>query len=198
MNGPDVWLVRHGQTEWSVTGQHTGRTDLPLTEVGVQEAQAVAQVLSGLDFSLVLSSPRQRARVTAEIAGFEPEVDEDLAEWDYGDLEGLTTAQICDRFPGWTIWQGPWPGGEDAQAVTLRCDRVIDKMRRAPEGQRALVFAHGHILRALAARWVGCPVSHGRLFGLSTATVSVLGWEHAGPAVRHWNVPPPPRTLDGN
>ena len=190
MTGPALWLVRHGETQWSLSGQHTSRTDLPLTEQGRQEALSVRDMLAGRGFDLVFSSPMQRARMTAQLAGFEAEVDPDLSEWDYGDLEGLTTTQVRERHPGWTVWKGPWPGGEDDISVASRADRFLERVRALGPGRSALVFAHGHILRVLTARWTGCPPAYGRLFSLGTATVSVLGWEHGEPAVDHWNVPP--------
>jgi probable phosphoglycerate mutase len=125
---------------------------------------------------------------TAELAGFQPEIDDDLAEWDYGDLEGLTIDQIRARYPGWTVWTGPWPGGEQAGQVAVRADRVVQRALGLPDGTRALVFAHGHILRVLAARWLRLAGTEGRLFVLGTATVSELGWEHGQPAVQCWNM----------
>jgi probable phosphoglycerate mutase len=189
MNQPELWLVRHGETPWSRSGQHTSHTDLELTAKGRDEAMAVGRALGGRQFDLVTSSPMRRARATAELAGYQPELDPDLHEWDYGDLEGLTTPEIREQYPGWTIWKGPWPGGEDDKAVGARVDRFVDRVRDLGTGQRAVAFAHGHVLRAVAARWTACPVDHGRLFTLGTATLSVLGWEHGQPAVRHWNVP---------
>lgn len=147
-------------------------------------------LLASQDFALVESSPRQRALRTAQLAGFQPAVDEDLAEWDYGELEGLTAEEITSRYPGWTIWEGPWPGGERPEEVAARAERVAGRVLALPAGGKALVFAHGHILRALAACWLGRPIVDGRLFALGTATVSTLGWEHDQPAVHHWNVPP--------
>jgi broad specificity phosphatase PhoE len=189
---PQLWLVRHGETEWSALARHTSRTDLPLTPEGEREASALRGALDPGAFSLVLSSPRHRALETARLAGFEPEVDPDLAEWDYGSLEGLTTAQIRADYPGWSIWRGPWPGGETDTQVGARVDRVIARARHLADGQRALVFAHGHVLRALTARWLQLEVAGGRLFILHTATLGVLGWEHGAPAVDRWNVPPAP------
>lgn len=186
---PGLWLVRHGQTEWSATGRHTSRTDVPLTPDGEEEALSLSGALRSRSFDLVLSSPRQRALRTAEQAGFRPEIDEDLAEWDYGELEGLTIEQIRARYPGWTIWAGPWPGGEQAAQVSVRADRVVRRALRLPGGARTLVFAHGHILRVLAARWLGLAGTEGRLLVLGTATVSELGWEHDQPAVQCWNMP---------
>jgi broad specificity phosphatase PhoE len=186
---PGLWLVRHGQTEWSVTGQHTSFTDIPLTAGGEEEARRLSAALRARSFDLVLSSPRQRALRTAELAGFRSEIDEDLAEWDYGELEGLTIDQIRARYPGWTIWAGPWPEGEEPARVAARADRVIEQVLALPDGTRVLVFAHGHILRVLAARWLRLAGTEGRLFGLGTATVSELGWEHDQPVVQCWNMP---------
>jgi broad specificity phosphatase PhoE len=182
----DMWLVRHGETEWSRDGRHTSTTDLPLTEEGRRVAETLGGRLEGDRFALVLTSPRQRARDTALLAGYaDAEVDDDLAEWDYGDLEGLTTEQIRETYPGWTIWQGPVPGGESAEQVATRLDRVVARAR-ASDG-RVLVFGHGHCLRALAARWLGEPVAEGRHLRLDTATVSVLSWEREAPVVERWN-----------
>lgn len=191
MSGQEFWLVRHGETEWSKSGQHTSRTDLPLTRSGEAEARAVRGLLAEEEFSLVLSSPRQRALRTAELAGFQPEIDEDLAEWDYGTLEGLTTEQIRHSYPGWAIWHGPWPGGETSAQVGARVDRVIARVLALPDESKALAFAHGHVLRALAARWLHLAPAEGRYFILQTATLSVLSWEHGDPAVLHWNAPCP-------
>jgi probable phosphoglycerate mutase len=184
-----LWLVRHGETQWSTSGRHTSRTDVPLTAGGEQEARDLSGPLGAQRFQLVLSSPRQRARRTAELAGFRPEIDEDLAEWDYGDLEGLTIDQIRALYPGWTIWSGPWPGGEQPADVQARADRVVRRVLDLEDGIRALVFAHGHILRVLAARWLGLTGTEGRLLVLGTATVSELGWEHGQPTVQRWNMP---------
>jgi len=192
VTGPVVWLARHGETEWSAAGQHTSRTDLPLTAAGEQEAIALGKMLQSEHFDLVVSSPRLRAVRTAELAGFNPAIDNDLVEWDYGDLEGLTTAQIRASYPGWEIWYGPWPGGETDEQVAARADRVVQRARALPPGAKALFFSHGHMLRVLAARWLGQPPASGRFLMLGTATVSVLSWEHGGAAVQHWNVPPGP------
>jgi probable phosphoglycerate mutase len=182
----EVWLVRHGETEWSAKGRHTSTTDLPLTEEGRRVAEALPERLDRLRFSLVLTSPRERARETAKLSGHaDAEVDDDLVEWDYGDLEGLTTAQIRETYPGWTIWDGPVPGGETAEQVAARLDRVVARCRSV--SGRTLLFGHGHALRALAARWLGLPVADGRLLRLDTATVSVLGWERETPVVERWN-----------
>jgi probable phosphoglycerate mutase len=192
MTGPVVWVARHGQTEWSEAGRHTSRTDVPLTAVGEQEAIALGAMLRPEHFDLVESSPRQRALRTAELAGFEPKVDNDLVEWDYGELEGLSSDQIKAEYPGWSIWHGPWPGGETDDQVAARADRVVQRARALPSGAKALLFAHGHLLRVLAARWLGQPAAAGRFFMLGTATLSVLGWERGGAAVERWNVPPGP------
>jgi probable phosphoglycerate mutase len=182
----DLSLVRHGATEWSVEGRHTGATDLPLLPEGEETARSLASRLAGTDFELVLTSPRQRARRTAALAGFgDAVVDDDLAEWDYGDYEGITTDQIRAKDPDWTIWSGVTPGGETAEQVGARLDRVIDRVRSV-DGN-VLVFGHGHALRALTARWLGLPVADGRLLRLDTATLSVLGFEREQPVVLRWN-----------
>jgi broad specificity phosphatase PhoE len=180
----EVWLVRHGETEWSRDHKHTSTTEMELTSDGEAVARELAPRL-GRSFDLVLTSPRRRARDTAVLAGHPAAtVDEDLVEWDYGDYEGITTAEIREAVPGWTVWTHPTPGGEDAADVTVRLDRVVDRLRGQPS---ALVFGHGHALRALAARWIGLPVSEGRLLRLDTATVSVLGFEREQPVVLRWN-----------
>lgn len=182
----ELWLVRHGPTEWSENGRHTSVTDLPLLPHGEELARGLAGRLGEQDFALVLTSPRQRARRTAELAGFaDAEVDEDLVEWAYGDYEGVTTAQIRETVPGWTVWSDPVPGGESAAEVGARLDRVVARAEAA--GGHTLVFAHGHSLRVLTARWLGLPVSDGRLFRLDTATVSVLGHERESPVILRWN-----------
>lgn len=186
---PEVWLVRHGQTEWSRDGKHTSSTDLPLTPVGEEAARSLAARLDGEPFGLVLSSPLQRARTTAQLAGFaSAELDDDLREWDYGAYEGITTPQIRETDPGWTLWTDGAPGGERPGDVEARVDRVVERIRSAGS-ERVLVFAHGHILRVLGARWVGLPVADGARLRLDTATVSVLGWERESPAIDRWNAP---------
>ncbi len=181
-----LWLVRHGETEWSRDGRHTSTTDLPLTEDGEETARSLAPRLGAASFALVLSSPRQRARRTAALAGFaEPETTEDLAEWAYGDYEGVSTEEIRRTVPGWTVWSHPVPGGEDAAAVAARLDRVVARVREV-DGD-VLVFAHGHSLRALTARWLGLDVRDGRLLRLDTATISQLGFERENPVVLRWN-----------
>jgi broad specificity phosphatase PhoE len=182
----ELWLVRHGATEWSTAGRHTSITDLPLLPDGVETATALGARLAGTDFRLVLTSPRRRARHTAELAGFaDAEVTDDLAEWAYGDYEGLTTAEIRESVPGWTVWAHPSPGGETGAEVAARLDRVVARAREA--GGRTLAFAHGHSLRVLAARWLGLPPEGGQLLRLDTATVSVLGFERESPVVLRWN-----------
>jgi broad specificity phosphatase PhoE len=189
--GPDVSLVRHGETAWSLSGQHTGRTDLDLTPRGEAQSKAVGTLLGDAHFDLVLTSPMRRARRTAELAGLTPyEIDEDLREWDYGDFEGLTSEEIHERIPGWTIWDGPWMGGETGEDVSARADRVVRKILHLGPGARVAVVAHGHILRVLAARWLEQDITLGRFFALDTATVSELGWEHDVRAVHRWNVAP--------
>ncbi len=182
----ELWLVRHGETEWSRDGRHTSVTDLPLTDNGVQVATELRRRLAGVHFDLVLTSPRQRARRTAELAGFpDAQVDQDLAEWGYGDYEGVTTAEIREQVPGWTVWTHPCPGGETAEAVSARLDHVVARVRA--QGGRCLAFGHGHASRALASRWLDQPVEEGRLFMLDTSTVSVLAFEHESPVVQCWN-----------
>jgi broad specificity phosphatase PhoE len=186
MTDDEVWLVRHGETEWSRDGRHTSTTDLPLTDEGRRVAESLRARLADETFALVLTSPRRRARDTAVLAGRpDAEVDDDLVEWDYGDLEGQTSAEIRETYPGWTIWQGPVPGGETADEVSARLDRVVARCRET-DG-RVLVFGHGHALRALAARWLELPVVDGRHLRLDTATVSRLGWERETPVVLTWN-----------
>jgi len=182
----ELWLVRHGETEWSRDGRHTSTTDLPLTPVGEEAALALAPRLAEVEFDLVLTSPRQRARRTAELAGFaDAEVDEDLVEWGYGDYEGISTAEIRETVPGWSVWTHPSPGGEGAAEVSARLDRVVQRAQSV-QG-RTLVFAHGHSLRVLAARWLEQPAEEGRFFKLDTSTVSVLGYERETPVLLRWN-----------
>lgn len=182
----ELWLVRHGKTEWSVEGRHTSHTDLPLLPEGEDVARSLEPRLAAESFALVLTSPMQRARRTAALAGFPSAVvDPDLVEWDYGSYEGRTTDEIRTDVPGWTIWTHPVPGGETADAVSARMDRVV--ARAYAQDGPTLVFGHGHALRALAARWLGFPVAAGQHLQLDTATLSVLGWEHDAPVVRRWN-----------
>jgi probable phosphoglycerate mutase len=182
----ELWIVRHGETEWSAAGRHTSTTDLPLTPEGEEVARALGERLADVRFDLVLTSPRQRARRTAELAGFpDAHVEDDLAEWAYGDYEGLTSAQIRVADPDWTIWSRPCPGGESAESVSTRADHVLAAVRSG--GQRALIFGHGHFLRALTARWLGASVGYGRWFRLDPSTISVLGHEHRDPVILRWN-----------
>jgi broad specificity phosphatase PhoE len=187
-DGPRVWIVRHGETEWSRSGQHTGRTDLSLTPEGERQAEALGRVLAGRRFALVLTSPRRRARDTCRIAGFaaEAQEDPDLAEWDYGEYEGMTRREIEQRDPGWTIWTHGVPGGETADQVAARADRIVAKAAAAGD---ALLFSHGHLLRVLAARWLGLPLEEGRRFVLDPATLGILGAERDARVVRVWNAP---------
>jgi broad specificity phosphatase PhoE len=185
----EVVLVRHGRTEWSHTGRHTGCTDVPLDEVGRAQAGEIGQRLSGEHFDRVLTSPLARARVTCELAGLgeQAEIVDDLREWDYGEYEGLTTAEIRVGHPHWLVFADGCPGGEDAEAVGARADRVIGLLREMPAGARAALFAHGHLLRVLAARWLGLDPRDGRLLALEAGTISRLGWEHEVAAVTRWN-----------
>jgi probable phosphoglycerate mutase len=190
-----VVTVRHGETGWSRLGRHTGRTDLPIDAEGERQAAALRPWVDGLlarpDGVAVLSSPLQRARRTAELAGLVPyEVDDDLAEWDYGAYEGLTTEQIREQVPGWTVFSAPCPGGEDAAQVAARCDRVLERVAAMTVGV-AVVVAHGHLLRSLAVRWLRRPIADGAMLELGTAAVCVLGEEHGGRTLRRWNLANP-------
>lgn len=183
----EVVLVRHGETEWSLSGQHTGTTDIPLTEHGRDEARRLRPLLCGSDYALVLSSPLQRARATCELAGLGPrmQIDPDLLEWNYGDYEGLTPAEIERSAPGWMIFTDGCPGGETPEQVGARVDRLISKVRA--QAGRVALFAHGHVFRVFAARWIGLPPSEGLHFMLDTSTVSVLSYYHGTPALKRWN-----------
>ncbi|MBJ7599637.1 MAG: histidine phosphatase family protein [Candidatus Nephthysia bennettiae] len=182
-----VFLVRHGDTKWTKTGQHTGRTDLPLTTEGENQGRLLRERLGEIDFALVLSSPLQRAKETCRLADLlsRAEVSEDLHEWDYGTYEGLTTNQIRGLRPDWALWTDGAPDGETADQISGRADRVLERVRRA-EGNVAL-FSHGHMLRVLGARWVGLPATAGRGLLLSTASVSVLGYEREERVITLWN-----------
>jgi broad specificity phosphatase PhoE len=181
-------LVRHGETEWTIIGQHTGRTDIPLTSNGREEARRVGSLLVGRTFAWVLSSPLTRALETCRLAGMGEAVEttDDLMEWDYGQYEGLTTAEIRKGNPRWSLWLDGAPGGETASDVAVRVDTVI-KEAREQDGD-VLVFAHGHVLRVLAARWLGLSPSEGRLFALHPAAVCTLGYERETAVLVHWNV----------
>lgn len=181
-----LWLVRHGETKWSRERLHTSVTDVPLTAAGAEAARGVGERLVGRSFSLVLTSPRQRARRSAELAGFpDAEVDDDLAEWGYGHYEGVSTAQIRETDPDWTVWSHPAPGGETAEQVCRRVDRVLARCAGV-EGD-VLLFGHAHCLRALTARWLGQSVVDGRLYRLDTGSLSVLAYERETPVIVHWN-----------
>jgi broad specificity phosphatase PhoE len=184
-----VYVVRHGETAWSLSGQHTGVTDIPLTENGRAVARRLQLMLAKESFSLVLTSPRSRARETCELAGLGSRavVEPDLAEWNYGEYEGLTPKQIHAMRPGWMIFRDGCPEGETPDQVGARADRVIARVRGAA-GNVAL-FAHGHIFRVLVARWIGLPGTAGRHFLLDTATLNVLGYYRDSPAVKIWNAP---------
>lgn len=182
----DVVLVRHGQTEWSATGRHTGRSDVPLTEFGRRQAEALGVMLGETDFARVLSSPLTRAWETMERAGYGGGTAmDDLMEWDYGIFEGRRTLDIRDEIPGWSVWVNEIVGGESVDEVGERADRVIADVL---DGDRPVaIFAHGHLLRILAARWIGLPAAVGANLRLDTGTVSTLGWERESRVIRHWN-----------
>ena len=187
--GGDLVAIRHGETDWSRTGRHTGRTDIPLNDEGRRAAKAIGRALSTIEFSRALSSPLERARMTCELAGFadQMEIDPDLVEWDYGEYEGLTPDQIQQRAPSWLIFVDGCPGGERPAEVQARVDRVIAKVRGTPG--RVAVFAHGHLLRVLAARWIELPLTAATRFLLDTATLTTLTYYRSIPAIRCWNVP---------
>jgi broad specificity phosphatase PhoE len=187
--GQEVYLVRHGETEWSLSGQHTGSTDIPLTDNGKEVARELGRKLEGLEFAAVWSSPMSRAIDTARLAGFEHDVrlDDKLKEWAYGDYEGKTTPEIRETRPEWFLWRDGCPGGESPAQVGARADGLIEEIQ-AVEGD-VLLFAHGHILRAIASRWLGYPPGDGMHFSLSTATLSILGWEHEAASIWRWNAP---------
>ena len=183
---PEVWLVRHGETEWSKSGQHTGQTDLPLTEAGVEAARSLAPRLAEIEFDQVLCSPLLRARHTAELAKVEGvHRCDDLVEWDYGDYEGRTRKEIHARRPRWSIWTDGAPNGESPEVVSARVDRVITGCR--DHGGRSLLIGHGHLLRALAARWIDQPVLAGQHLPLDTGKVSLLGYDRGTPTIERWN-----------
>jgi broad specificity phosphatase PhoE len=189
----ELFLLRHGQTEWSVNGRHTGRTDIPLTPAGENQAGSVGLTLGRMRKgpALVLTSPRRRAARTAELAGLVvDETTEDLAEWDYGDYEGVTTTQIRESVPGWTVWTHPCPGGETAEQVGARADKLLDRVRAALVDTEVILVGHGHFSRVLVARWIGLPSTEGVRFGLDPAGVTVLGHERGEPKIEHLNIPP--------
>jgi broad specificity phosphatase PhoE len=187
---PIIYLARHGETAWSLTGQHTGLTDLPLTESGQRTARRLAQRLQGLPFANVFTSPLQRARRTCELAGFGSlaEIDRDLVEWDYGQYEGRRSAEIHAERPDWNLFRDGCPGGESPEQISARADRVVNRVRAIR--QDVLLFSSGHFLRVLAARWLGLqPTANSRYFMLSTASLSALGYEQdlSRPVIRFWN-----------
>jgi probable phosphoglycerate mutase len=200
--GVELWLVRHGETEWSVSGKHTSRTDVALTEKGRERAAELARYLSETTFCAVFRSPMGRARETCEIAGFGAGavVEDDLSEWNYGIYEGRTTREIQAEIPGWSVWTNPIVEGESLEQVGARADRMIERAIEAAnprsreprqaasgEGRNVLLFGHAHILRILAARWVGLPPADGAMLALSTGSVSVLGWERESRVIQLWN-----------
>jgi broad specificity phosphatase PhoE len=190
---PQIYLIRHGETAWTLSRQHTGLTDIPLTERGERDARRLGEHLRGGTVAHIFTSPLQRARRTCEIAGFGgvAVVDPDLVEWDYGEFEGLTTAQIRERRPDWQLWGDGCPGGESVATAGARADRVIARLRALDCDVG--VFSSGHFSRVLAARWLGLDASCGRFFALSTTTLSILGYEHdkSDPVIKLWNDPRP-------
>ena len=187
MQRQQVYLIRHGETEWSLSGRHTGITDIPLTENGPRAAKRLETALTKETFTAVLTSPLERARKTSELAGFggRAEIEFDLMEWNYGEYEGLTSKQIREKVPGWILFRDGCPGGESPGQIGARVDRVIARVR-AVDGRVAL-FAHGHVFRVFAARWLGLPVLAGCHFLLDTATLNILGYDREIPAVTTWN-----------
>ena len=187
MANPEIYLARHGETEWSLSGQHTGKSDIPLTDNGRRHAEALAARLGGREFAAVFTSPLSRASDTCKLAGLgdRAEVRDELLEWDYGEYEGRTTADIRETVPGWTVWTHETPGGETAAEVGARCDALIDDLLQI-EGNVAC-FGHGHLLRVLGARWMGIPPEKGANLALSTGTLSVLGWERDNRTLELWN-----------
>jgi probable phosphoglycerate mutase len=187
LNPQEIWLIRHGETEWSRSGQHTGRTDIPLTAAGTQRGLALKEILAPQKFALVLTSPLARARETGKLAGLEAhaQLSDDLLEWNYGVFEGRTTPQIRKEIPAWSIWETDVPGGESIDEVAARATRVI-QTAAAVNGNVAL-FGHGHILRILTACWLSMPPQMGRRFALDTGGIGVLGYEHETRVIRAWN-----------
>ena len=185
----ELYLVRHGETDWNASRRIQGITDVPLNDTGRAQARRTGALLATREWDAIVASPLSRALETARLAGFGElvQVDPDLHEWNYGPYEGLTTAEIRESVPGWSVWTHPIPGGETADEIAARVDRVIARVRAAP-GDAAL-FAHGHVLRVLTARWLGLPPTDGRLLALGTATVSVLGWERETAVLERWNAP---------
>jgi len=187
MPEPRVFLVRHGETEWTLSGRHTGKTDIPLTDNGRMAARRLSPMLARVDFDLVLSSPLRRALETCELAGLgeRAQLEPDLREWDYGDYEGLTASEIDAKAPGWFLFRDGCPAGESPEQVGARVDRVIARLRA--RGGNAALFAHGHVFRVFAARWLQLPPQQGSHFLLDTATICVLSYYHDVPAIKRWN-----------
>jgi len=183
----EVLLIRHGETEWSISGQHSGKYDLPLTARGEDEARELGRLLAGQTFDCVMCSPLQRAVRTCELAGYlhVAQIESSLHEWDYGDCTGFTQNQMCERYPGWTVWSGPVPNGETAADVARRARRVIERLRQSRQG--TAIFAHGHFLRVFATQWLGIAPELGRHFALETSAYCILGEDAGFPAVRAWN-----------
>jgi probable phosphoglycerate mutase len=186
LHEPELWLIRHGQTEWSRDRRHTGRTDLPLLPDGEKAATALKPRLDGVHFNLELTSPLIRARRTAELAGLTPEDEPQALEWDYGRYEGITTAQIQEQEPGWSVWTSPIPGGESLAQVAARADAVIARVR-STASTRAVLVAHAHFLRILTVRWLEQEPVLAERFNLETATISVLGFDRGTPVMDRWN-----------
>jgi probable phosphoglycerate mutase len=188
--GTELWLVRHGETEWSLSGAHTSRTDIPLTDHGRKRAEELRDFLKGTKFDAVFESPMQRARETCKIAGFGDQavVEKGLVEWDYGVYEGKTTKEIQAEIPGWSVWKNEIIDGETVEHVGERADGVIARaIAAAPQGGKVALFAHAHILRILAARWIGLAATGGSLLALGTGSVSVMGWERETRVISSWN-----------
>jgi len=192
---PEIWLMRHGETAWSLSGAHTGRTDIPLTPAGERQAEEIGRCLARRRFALVLTSPLSRARETCRLAGYgeAAQVDPNLSEWDYGAYEGHTSAEIREQVPDWTIWTSPVPQGETIEQVAARARQAIDRalgVAAAGSVERpagVALFAHGHLLRVLAACWLGLPPDAGRFFALGTASISILGYERETRVITQWN-----------
>ena len=191
MATPELWLLRHGATEWALNGRHTGSTDIPLVPQGEAEAHALAPLLAQHTFDAVYCSPLQRARRTCELAGLgsQAQLEPDLREWDYGRYEGITTAEIRQSVPDWTVFSHPCPDGESLTQVQERCEALITRLVQQHPGGRVALFAHGHILRSLAGTWLGLGPGGGALLNLNTATLSVLGHERERRTVVRWNAP---------
>jgi probable phosphoglycerate mutase len=184
---PEIWIGRHGETEWTKTGRHTGSTEVPLTEAGREQARRLGKRFEGTEFDLVLSSPLGRSEETARLCGFDPQRDERLREWDYGEYEGRTTREIRGESPGWDLWTDGCPGGESLDDVVERLEPLIEDLRARPN-QRIAVFGHGHLSRAFAGCWIQLGGIAGRALKLGTASLSVLGVEHENPVISLWNL----------